>query len=181
MPLLVAHGLDVVQTNRALALDLDAVGRRRPGGRAADVEGAHGELGARFADGLRRNDAHRFADIDAMTTSQVAAVALGADAVARLARDGRTHHDLIDAHFLQQFDQLLVDQHAGLDQHFAARGYYDVFGDDSSQDAFAQALDHIAAFDDRRDGQAIDRAAIDLGDHQVLRHVDQAARQIPGV
>ena len=73
--LLMAHGLDVVQANGALGLDLDAVGRRRSRGRAADVEGTHGELGARLADGLRRDDAHRFADVDAMTTAQVAAVA----------------------------------------------------------------------------------------------------------
>src|SRR6202020_344481 len=119
MPLLMAHGLDVVQANRALALDLDAVGRRRSRSRAADVEGTHGELRARLADGLRRNDAHRLADVDAMATTQVAAVALRADAVTGLTGDGRTHHDLVDTHLFQQFDQLLVDQNAGLDQHFA--------------------------------------------------------------
>src|SRR5271170_1142322 len=119
MPLLMAHGLDVVQANGALALDLDTVGRRRSRSRAADVEGTHGELSARLADGLRRNDAHRLADVDAMSATQVAAIALSANAVTGFAGNGRTHHDLIDAHFLQQLDQFLVDQYAGLEQHFA--------------------------------------------------------------
>jgi hypothetical protein len=52
VPLLMAHRLDVVQANGALALDLDAVGRCRSRGRAADVEGTHGELCARLADRL---------------------------------------------------------------------------------------------------------------------------------
>src|ERR1700722_14118482 len=116
MPLLMAHGLDVVQTNSPLAFDPAAIGRRRSRSRAADVEGTHGELSARFADGLRRNDAHRLADVDAMSTTQVAAIALSANAVTGFAGNGRTHHDLIDTHFLQQLDQLLVDQYAGFEQ-----------------------------------------------------------------
>jgi hypothetical protein len=91
MALLVPDGLDVVQADRALRLDLDAVGRRRSRGRAADVEGTHRELRARLADRLRRDDADRFADVDAMTAAQVAAVALRADAVARLASDRGAH------------------------------------------------------------------------------------------
>ena len=110
MPFLVAHRLDVVQANRALALDLNAVGRCRSRSRAADVEGAHGELRARLADRLRRDDADRLADVDAMPAAQIAAVALRANAVAGFAGDGRTHHDLIDAHLFQQLDQFFVDQ-----------------------------------------------------------------------
>src|SRR5258708_8634037 len=181
MALLMAHGLDVVQPNGALALDFDPVGRRRPRSRAADVEGTHGELSARLADRLRRDDAHRFADIDAVTTAEVATIALRADAIARFAGDGRTHHDLVDAHLFQQLDQLLVDQYAGLDQHLAGRRHHHVFGDHAAQYALAQAFDNVAAFDDRSDRQTVGRAAIDLGDHQILRHVDQTAGEIAGV
>ena len=35
-----------------------------PGRRAADVEGAHRELGARLADRLRRDHADRLAEVD---------------------------------------------------------------------------------------------------------------------
>ena len=44
-----------------------------------------------------------------------------------------------------------------------------------------QRLDHVAAFDDRRHRQTVRRAAIGLGDHQVLRDVDQTARQVTRV
>ena len=50
-------------------------------GRAADVEGAHGELGARLADRLGGDDADRLAHVDDGAAREVAAVALDADAV----------------------------------------------------------------------------------------------------
>ena len=47
--------------------------------RAADVEGAHGELGARLADRLRGDDADRLADIDHGAAREIAAIALAAE------------------------------------------------------------------------------------------------------
>ena len=52
----------------------------RVAGGAADVERAHGELGARLADRLGGDDAHRHAHLDQLAGGQVAAVAEGADA-----------------------------------------------------------------------------------------------------
>ena len=49
-------------------------------GGAADVEGPHGQLGARLADRLGGDDADRFADVDRRAAGQVAAVAGAADA-----------------------------------------------------------------------------------------------------
>ena len=48
---------------------------RRDLGCAADVERTHRELGARFADGLRGDDADSFADVDAGAACEVATVA----------------------------------------------------------------------------------------------------------
>ena len=53
--------------------------------RTADVEGAHGELGARFANRLRSDDAHRLAHVDGRTTGKIASVASAAHAVSRFA------------------------------------------------------------------------------------------------
>ena len=53
--------------------------------RTTDVEGTHRELGSRFADGLRRDDAGRFAEFDQAAGGQVAAVAHDADAALRFA------------------------------------------------------------------------------------------------
>ena len=50
---------------------LDLAARRR----ATDVERAHRELGARLADRLRRDDADRLADVDAVAAREVAPVA----------------------------------------------------------------------------------------------------------
>ena len=94
--LLVRHGLHVDEADRARALDLDAVHGGRARRRAADVERAHRELRAGLADRLRRNDADGLATVDAMTARQVAAVALRANAVLRLAGDRRAHEHLID-------------------------------------------------------------------------------------
>ena len=65
--------------------------------RAADVEGAHGELGARLADRLGGDDADRLADVDRRAAGKIAAVAGGADAVLGLAGEDRTDLDLLDA------------------------------------------------------------------------------------
>ena len=48
--------------------------------RAADMEGAHGELGARLADRLGRDDADRLAHIDRRAAGEIAPIALAADA-----------------------------------------------------------------------------------------------------
>ncbi len=93
--LLVANGFDVVQANNTLALHLNAVSRRRARRRTADVEGAHGQLGAGFTDGLGSDHTHSFTQVDQVTTGQIATIALGANPVASLAGDGRTHLDLV--------------------------------------------------------------------------------------
>jgi hypothetical protein len=79
----VAHGGG--ETHRARRLGLDGVLHRGPGSRAADVERAHRQLRARLADGLGRNDADGLAHVDRRAAAQIAPVALGAHAPARVA------------------------------------------------------------------------------------------------
>src|SRR5205807_1230808 len=81
--------------------------------RAADVEGAHGELGARLADRLRRDDADRLAEIDRRAAGKIAPVALGADAVLGLAGEHRTDADRLYAALLDLLDVAFVDGRAG--------------------------------------------------------------------
>src|SRR5690606_37598421 len=50
-----------------------------------------------------------------------------------------------------------------------------------AQYALTQRLDHVAAFDVRSHDQALFGAAVDLGHHQVLSHVNQTTGQITGV
>src|SRR5512135_2225189 len=80
------RGLGVAQPNDALGARLErALLDLSARGRATDVERAHGELGARLADALRRDDADGLADVDAITARQVTAVAHAAHAAPRLA------------------------------------------------------------------------------------------------
>src|SRR5688572_2602697 len=102
--LLVRHRLHVDEADRAGALDLDAVHGSGPRGRAADMERAHRELRAGLADRLRRNDADGLAAIHAVAARQVAAVALRADTVLRLAGDRRAHEHLVDRVLLEHLD-----------------------------------------------------------------------------
>ena len=80
--------------------------------RAADVERAHGELRARLADGLRRDDADRFADIHLRAAREVAAVAGAANAGAGFARQHRAHLHRLHARLLDRDDDVLVEEGA---------------------------------------------------------------------
>ena len=51
----------------------------------------------------------------------------------------------------------------------------------AADDAIAQRLDDLAAFDNRPCLDAVERAAIRLGDDDVLRHVDETPRQVSRV
>src|SRR5712692_4441612 len=73
---------------------------------AADVEGAHRELGPGLADRLGGDDADRLADIDDGAAGKVAPVALAADADWRLAGQYRADADGIDAGTLDPLDLL---------------------------------------------------------------------------
>src|SRR5690606_3744007 len=102
--------LEVVELHRTGGLHGDVVHRCRTRSRTTDVEGTHGQLGTRLADGLRGDDADRLADVDQVATGQVAAVAVRAHAERRFAADGGAHLDRLYAGFFQLVDPLLVQQ-----------------------------------------------------------------------
>ncbi len=77
--------------------------------RAADVERAHGELGARLADGLRRNDADRLAHVDRGAARQIASVAIAANAVLGFAGQHRADLHFLDAGRIDRLDMPFLD------------------------------------------------------------------------
>ena len=81
----------------------------RSGGRAADVERTHGELRSGLADGLRGDDAHRFAAFHQTAGGQVAAVAELADAALRFAGQHRADLDALDTGRLNRAGQIFGD------------------------------------------------------------------------
>ena len=117
--------------------------------RAADVERAHRQLRAGLADGLRRDDADREAELDQLAGREVAAVALRAAAAAGRAREHRADADLLDARFLDGGRRLLVELLALVDDHLARERVDDPLERDAADDALAERLDDLARFHDR--------------------------------
>lgn len=148
--------------------------------RTTDVEGAHGELGTRLADRLRRDDADRFTVVDRRAASEIAAVALAADAVDELASQRRADLHLLDAALVDGIQMALFHQRTALDDHLA-RAVTHVFAGRASEDARAERSDHGAGIDDGAHLDAELGAAIVLRDNAVLRHVDETPRQVAGV
>src|SRR5262249_20329568 len=79
------------------------------GGSTTDVERAHGELCAGFADGLRGDDADRFAEFDHAASREVASVAQSANSAARFAGQHGTDAHTFDTRTLNLIGQLFGD------------------------------------------------------------------------
>src|SRR5690606_27163223 len=176
------HVLDAVELDRALVprLQRRLLGDPRRG--AADVERPHRQLRAGLADRLRRDDADRQAELDEPAGGQVAAVALGADAAPRGAGEHRADLHALDTGVLDALGERLVDLAAGLDDDRAGRGIEHRLERHTADDAVAEALDNLAArVDNRPQVEAVERAAVDLLDDDVLRHVDQTPREVARV
>ena len=77
----------------------------------AGVEGAHGQLGTRLTDGLRRDGTHGLTDRDRLHRRQVDAVAMGTHAVARFAGQHRAHVNVRYAVLLDQLFGILLGHH----------------------------------------------------------------------
>ena len=76
---------------------------------------------------------------------------------------------------------LLIKERVLLDQHLLGARLQYVLRRDPTEHALAQGFNDIAAFDERRHGNAVRGAAISLGDDQVLRHVHQAPGEVTRV
>ena len=103
------HGAQFVVPHDAIVLGLDLRLLERLARRAADVERAHRQLRARLADGLRGDDADRFAQLHELPGRQVAAVAMRADAAPAFAGEHRANLDALDADLLDRRGACLVD------------------------------------------------------------------------
>src|SRR5207253_808384 len=94
---------------------------------AASVEGTHGELCTRLTDGLRCDDTNRIANRDESTRTHVPAVAVLADAMARLAGQRRTQIQRGNlAACRDVIAHILVDDGVALGDDLAGRLVHDV-------------------------------------------------------
>src|SRR6185437_14898560 len=178
--ILAAHGRQVDELDEALALGLLPRLLADAAGGAADVEGAHGQLGAGLADGLGGDDADRLAHLDQLAAGQVAPVAGDADTALGLAGEHAADEHALDAGALDAVGQILGDflvhVHDGV-----AFVVADALERNAADDAVAQAFDGLAGVNDGADVDAVHRAAVVFADDDVLRHVHQAAGEVAGV
>src|SRR5690606_30742305 len=113
------------------------------------VEGTHGELSARFTDRLSSDNTDRFALVDRSTACKVATIALGADAVAGFAGQGRADADRLDTSLLDDLDVLFLDHAASLDDDFAGCRMQDRIESRTAQTALADRSHNLTGIDDR--------------------------------
>ncbi len=146
------------------------------------MEGAHGELCARFADGLGRNNAHGFAGVDQMTARQIASVAEGADAALGLTGQGRAHHDRGDALVVDQLGFRFRNEGVFWQQNllWIVRIMHGI-EQDASHDTFGQRGLDVAALLEVGQFNAVHRTAVVFGNNHILHHVHQTAGQVAGV
>ena len=138
---------------------------------------SHGQLGARLADRLGGDDAHRFADVDPGAARQIAAVAGAADPDLAFADQDRADLHRLDRGPLDDLDLDLVQIGVGGHDDLARGRVLDVLGRRTTEDALAERDQHVAALDHGAQGDALRGAAILLGDDAVLRDVDETPRQ----
>ena len=147
---------------------------------AAGMEGTHGQLRARLADGLGRDDANRFAQAARFARSQVHAIAVGAHALARAALQDRADLDAGQAHG-DDLVGILLGHHVILGDDQVAVIVIQVVHQEAADEALVERLDGLVAFLDVLDPDALGRAAVLLANDDILRDVNQAAGQVTGV
>ena len=143
----VAGEVTIADADRAIEIGFDErlVGDLR---RAADMEGAHRQLRARLADGLRRDDAHRLAHVDRRAARKVAAVACAADAVLGFAGQHRADFHFLDAGRIDVVDMPFLDHLAGGDDDVALK-VLQILGRGTAENARRQRGDDLPRIDDR--------------------------------
>ena len=111
------------------------------------MEGTHGELRSRFADGLSRDHAGSLAEFDQAPGSQIASVTHDANAALRLAGEHRANLHPLDTGSLNRARQIFGDLLVDVD-HDLAFVVFDFLERHAAHDTVAQRLDNFAGFDD---------------------------------
>ncbi len=173
LPLRIAHHVTVDDLHLAVMRGFD-LRLRRHLGRTADMEGTHGQLGARFADRLRRDDANGLADIHRGAAGEIAPVAFAADAVQKLAAEYSPYTHLLNMRGFDLLRDVFGDFAPALDDDLAGFGMLDVFGRGTTEDALGKRGHDLPAVDHGLHGDAFFGAAIFGRDDAIIRHVDQA-------
>ena len=95
--------------------------------------------------------------------------------------DGRSHDHLINAHFLDAHNPLLVDHGASWNSDFFATWLKHVLGNNTTQNTITQRGNNVTTLNNRRHQQAFCSATVNFCYYHVLRDIHQATSQVTGV
>ncbi|MBP1661738.1 MAG: hypothetical protein H6P95_2930, partial [Candidatus Aminicenantes bacterium] len=110
-----------------------------------------------------------------------AAVAKLADAALGLAGQDRADLDPLDAQVLELLGHLFGDLGIHVDDRRPGVGVDDLLEGDAPDDPVDEGLDDLAVLDDGRDVEALERAAVELVDDDLLADVHELAGQVAGI
>ena len=150
------------------------------------VEGTHRKLRAWLADGLRRDDADRFADVDEVARRHVRTVALAADTVFALAGEYGTDLHFLDTGLGDCLSLQGGNHLVGRGQHLARFRVENVaHGHAPADSVFKRLHDIVAAveigYHDALCLLAQAGKAVVLAHNDIVRNIDKASRQITRV
>ena len=176
------HNAQILVLHQATLAGLDLRllinGRRR----ATDVEGAHRQLSARLANGLRGNDADGFTMLGALAGGEVAPITTGTNAVLCLAGERRPHLDAVEANVLDGLGGVFGDLFAGFHElRVRINGVEDVLTSMAPDETVSQVHDLFFALINRFHPDAVGRATIGLEDDHILRDIHELAGHVAGV
>ena len=142
------------------------------------MERTKGQLRTRLADSLCGHHADSLAFLHEFTCSQVAAIALGANAVLGFAGEHGTDLHGVDIGGDDSLGLRFTNLLAGSDDKLACLGIINVVNTHTTQDTIVQRLVHGVAVLDLGSGQTTERTAVVLGDDHVVADVHQTAGQV---
>src|SRR5262249_21747274 len=116
--------------------------------RTADVECTHGELRARLADRLSRDNTDSLAHVDGRAAREIAPVALAAHAVRELAGQHRPDAQLLNARIDDLFDLLLLEQRAAFHDDPVGRWIAQILGSGAPENTARERCHHPARIDE---------------------------------
>ena len=150
----IRHGTEFVDDETAFVFGLQAGGGTNVStGDTTDVEGSQGQLSTRLTDSLCGDDADGLTLLDHLAGGQVAAIALGADAMLRLASEDGTDFDLLDGRLFNLLADFLGEFFTGMGDKFAGLRVVDVVYRSTTEYLLAQRLNNILAFLEGSGGQ----------------------------
>ena len=143
-------------------------------GHTTGVESPHGELRSWLSDGLSRDDANRFTEVNKFVVGQCPPVATAANGTVGFAGEWRTNAHCCDTGLFKADGQRWIDLCIALRQN-SAIGTNHLSGGQPTHETATETM--VLRLDDNVTG----RAAIIFTDNHVLSDVDKTTGQITGV